>query len=150
LEDHIGPSFAVRWRENDDTDFSSHAERDKLRLLLQYSRKLSVFQKRATLVQECLEEVLENGASRPSTLSAFKQLLILFSSIDEDLAAMYLTAKIEHNPRDADDHEEVELLLESFSKQCEEIVSEVETLSARRVSFPPALNDTDSLFHRPT
>jgi sulfur transfer protein SufE len=39
------------------------SERDKLRLLLQYSRKLSAFQKRATLVQECLEEVLENGAS---------------------------------------------------------------------------------------
>jgi magnesium transporter len=38
------------------------AVRDKLRLLLQYSRKLAVFQKRATLVQECLEEVLENGA----------------------------------------------------------------------------------------
>lgn len=42
----------------------SCTERDKLRLLLQYSRKLSVFQKRATLVQECLEEVLENGEWR--------------------------------------------------------------------------------------
>ncbi|KAK4048831.1 magnesium ion transporter [Microbotryomycetes sp. JL221] len=90
-------------------DLEDHIERDKLRLLLQYSRKLSAFQKRATLVQECLEEVLEN---------------------DEDLAAMYLTAKLENKPRSADDHEEVELLLENFSKRCEEIVSEVETLSA--------------------
>ncbi|KAK4049513.1 magnesium ion transporter [Microbotryomycetes sp. JL201] len=90
-------------------ELEDHIERDKLRLLLQYSRKLSAFQKRATLVQECLEEVLEN---------------------DDDLAAMYLTAKLEGKPRSADDHEEVELLLESFSKRCEEIVSEVETLSA--------------------
>ncbi|KAK4696961.1 magnesium transporter, partial [Phenoliferia sp. Uapishka_3] len=87
-------------------------ERDKLRLLLQYSRKLSAFQKRATLVQECLEEVLEN---------------------DDDLAAMYLTAKLSGTPRDASEHEEIELLLESFSKQCEEIVSEVENLSAAHV-----------------
>ncbi|ORY77983.1 hypothetical protein BCR35DRAFT_332369 [Leucosporidium creatinivorum] len=91
-------------------ELESHIVRDKLRLLLQYSRKLAVFQKRATLVQECLEEVLEN---------------------DDDLAAMYLTEKITlQHPRSSDDHEEVELLLESFSKQTEEIVSEVETLSA--------------------
>ncbi|KAI5477158.1 hypothetical protein MNV49_006814 [Pseudohyphozyma bogoriensis] len=86
-----------------------HIERDKLRLLLQYSRKLSAFQKRATLVQECLQEVLDN---------------------DDDLAAMYLTAKAEGKPRDPHDHEEIELLLESFSKQCEEIVSEIESLNA--------------------
>lgn len=41
---------------------------------------------------------------------------------------MYLTAKLQEKPRADDDHEEIELLLESFSKQCEEIVSEVETL----------------------
>lgn len=44
---------------------------------------------------------------------------------------MYLTEKQAGHPRAADDHEEIELLLESFSKQCEEIVSEVETLSVR-------------------
>lgn len=38
------------------------SERDNLRLLLQYSRKLSAFQNRANLVHKCLEEVLENGA----------------------------------------------------------------------------------------
>ncbi|GJN93504.1 hypothetical protein Rhopal_006561-T1 [Rhodotorula paludigena] len=84
-------------------------DRDNLRLLLHYSRKLSIFQKRATLVQECLDELLAN---------------------DDDLANMYLTEKQAGHPRAADDHEEIELLLESFSKQCEEIVSEVETLSA--------------------
>ncbi|GAA6039267.1 hypothetical protein JCM8097_003235 [Rhodosporidiobolus ruineniae] len=86
-----------------------HIDRDNLRLLLTYNRKLSVFQKRAALVQECLDELLAN---------------------DADLAAMYLTSKVQGRPRTAEDHEEVELLLESFSKQCEEITSEVETLSA--------------------
>lgn len=41
-------------------------DRDNLRLLLHYSRKLSIFQKRATLVQECLDELLANGASARS------------------------------------------------------------------------------------
>jgi hypothetical protein len=45
---------------------------------------------------------------------------------------MYLTAKAQDKPRANDDHEEIELLLESFSKQCEEIVSEVETLEVGR------------------
>ena len=40
-----------------------HIDRENLRLLLHYSRKLSVFQKRATLVQECLDELLANGGS---------------------------------------------------------------------------------------
>ncbi|GAA5973190.1 hypothetical protein JCM11641_006313 [Rhodosporidiobolus odoratus] len=86
-----------------------HIDRENLRLLLSYSRRLTVFQKRATLVQECLEELLAN---------------------DADLASMYLTSKLQNKPRTLEDHEEIELLLESFSKQCEEIVSEVETLSA--------------------
>lgn len=86
-------------------------DRDNLRLLLHYSRKLSVFQKRATLVQECLDELLAN---------------------DDDLAGMYLTARMHGTPHAANDHEAIELLLESFSKQCEEIVSEVETLEVRR------------------
>lgn len=47
---------------------------------------------------------------------------------------MYLTAKAQDKPRADDDHEEIELLLESFSKQCEEIVSEVETLEVRMFS----------------
>lgn len=116
-------------------------ERDKLRLLLQYSRKLAVFQKRATLVQECLEEVLSNGQSSYSFFHSHPSMSIqlifpslcpcLIASADDDLAAMYLTSKLEQKPRDAADHEEIELLLESFSKQCAEITSEVETLSVR-------------------
>ncbi|SCV70366.1 BQ2448_1760 [Microbotryum intermedium] len=95
-----------------------HIDRDNLRLLLQYSRKLADFEKRATLVMQCLDEVLEN---------------------DDDLAAMYLTEKLRDNSRLSNDHEEVELLLESFSKQCEEIVSEVEILSVGSQSKSCAL-----------
>lgn len=60
LEDHIGELWTcscARAAAND-----NFSERDNLRLLLQYSRKLSAFQNRANLVHKCLEEVLENGA----------------------------------------------------------------------------------------
>jgi magnesium transporter len=42
---------------------------------------------------------------------------------------MYLTAKKDGSPRGLHDHEELELLLESFSKQVEEFVSEVENIT---------------------
>ncbi|KAK0482403.1 cora-domain-containing protein [Armillaria novae-zelandiae] len=79
-------------------------DHDSLKRLLHYSRRLASFQSRAKLVEQALEEVLEQ---------------------DEDLNAMYLTDKKNGNVRGIDDHEELEFLLESFSKQVEEIVSEV-------------------------
>lgn len=42
---------------------------------------------------------------------------------------MYLTDKANGNPRSPKDHEELEVLLESFSKQVEEIVNETENIS---------------------
>ncbi|KAG0148064.1 hypothetical protein CROQUDRAFT_655442 [Cronartium quercuum f. sp. fusiforme G11] len=79
-------------------------EREKLKQLLLYSRRLSSFNSRALLVQECLDEVLEN---------------------DQDMADSYLSEKIlKKTPRDSNDHEELEQLLESFSKYVEEIVHE--------------------------
>ncbi len=54
--------------------------------------------------------------------------------IDEDLSSMYLSAKLLSRPRSLQDHDELELLLESFSKQVEEIVSEVETMVANMQS----------------
>lgn len=47
---------------------------------------------------------------------------------------MYLTDKKNGFPREADAHEELEVLLESFSKQVEEIVNEAENIevSSRR------------------
>lgn len=40
---------------------------------------------------------------------------------------MYITARAKGRPRSLHDHEQLELLLESFVKQVEEIVSEVDT-----------------------
>ena len=53
-------------------------------------------------------------------------MLKLFFFADDDLDAMYLSDKKDGNHRE--DHEELELLLESFSKQVEEIVNEAETI----------------------
>ncbi|KAL6301437.1 hypothetical protein BKA93DRAFT_797437 [Sparassis latifolia] len=84
-------------------------DHDRFKRLLHYSRRLAGFQNRAKLVQEALEEVLEQ---------------------DEDLAAMYLTGKQNDIDRNPDDHEELEVLLESFAKQVEEIVNEAENMQS--------------------
>lgn len=55
-------------------------------------------------------------------------MLIYVYLVDDDLAAMYLTAKKAGKPRDSSDHEEVELLLESYLKQTEEIASTASSL----------------------
>lgn len=55
---------------------------------------------------------------------------------------MYLTEKRDRTPgqeRDAKDHAEVEILLESVQKQVEEIVSEVETTIVRFVCFSSSI-----------
>lgn len=57
------------------------------------------------------------------------------------MAEMYLTEKRDRTPgqeRNAKDHAEVEILLESVQKQVEEIVSEVETTIVRpfRITLP--------------
>lgn len=82
-------------------------DRDKFKRLLHYSRRLVSFRNRAKLVGEALEEVLEQ---------------------DEDMNAMYLTDKVAGVERDTHEHEEIEILLESFAKQVEEIVNEAETI----------------------
>jgi magnesium transporter len=55
------------------------------------------------------------------------------SKIDEDLTAMYLTDKKNGLQRVPSDHQELEVLLESFAKQVEEIVNETDTTQARDV-----------------
>ncbi|KAH9943565.1 cora-domain-containing protein [Amylocystis lapponica] len=82
-------------------------DHDRFKRLLHYSRRLASFQNRAKLVQEALEEVLEQ---------------------DEDLAAMYLSDKKNGVIRSLSDHEDLEVLLESFAKQVEEIVNEAENI----------------------
>ena len=58
-----------------------------------------------------------------SLRNASRQLLLL----DKDMDAMYLSDKKNGIERE-DDHEELEVLLESFSKQVEEIVNEAENI----------------------
>jgi Magnesium transporter MRS2-like len=56
--------------------------------------------------------------------------MLFFSEfVDEDLAAMYLSDKKAGKLRSLNDHDDLEVLLESFSKQVEEIVNETETIS---------------------
>ena len=75
-------------------------DRDKLRHLLIYSKKLGTFEQKARLVRDAIDDLLE---------------------ADDDLDTMYLS------PRPAgkeNDHTEVEMLLESYHKVCDEIVQE--------------------------
>ncbi|KXT08615.1 hypothetical protein AC579_4461 [Pseudocercospora musae] len=76
-------------------------DRDKLRHLLIYSKKLGTFEQKARLVRDAIDDLLE---------------------ADDDLASMYLTEKAEGTEREDDNHEEVELLLESYHKVADEIV----------------------------
>ncbi|KAG8991169.1 magnesium ion transporter [Tulasnella sp. JGI-2019a] len=88
------------------SELEDDIDRDKFKRVLHYSRRLTAFQNRAKLVQQAIEEVLEQ---------------------DEDLAAMYLSDRKAGKPRIISNHEELEVLLESYSKQVEEIVNETDT-----------------------
>ncbi|KAF9351313.1 magnesium ion transporter [Mortierella sp. NVP85] len=74
----------------------------RLKELLQYTKRVSRFESRTLLIRDVFEELL---------------------STDEDLAAMYLTEKKEGHPRLTDSHDEVEILLEAYMKQVEEIAN---------------------------
>lgn len=76
-------------------------DRDKLRHLLVYSKKLGSFEQKARLVRDAIDDILE---------------------ADDDLAAMYLTERARGEIREETDHQEVEMLLESYHKVCDEIV----------------------------
>ena len=76
-------------------------DRDKLRHLLVYSKKLGTFEQKARLVRAAIDDILE---------------------ADDDLVSMYLTEKAQGKFREENDHTEVEMLLESYHKVCDEIV----------------------------
>ncbi|SAL97487.1 hypothetical protein [Absidia glauca] len=88
-------------------DIEESVNQDRLKDLLQLSKKLSKFEHDVSSVRDALDELLE---------------------YDDDLAAMYLTAKKSGHPRKPSDHEEVELLLEAYLKQTEEIANETSRL----------------------
>lgn len=77
-------------------------DREKLRHLLIHSKKLGTFEQKARLVRDALDELLE---------------------ADDDLASMYLTErKKTGKPRAEQEHTEIEMLLESYHKICDEVV----------------------------
>ncbi|KAI1335356.1 cora-domain-containing protein [Xylariaceae sp. FL0016] len=82
-------------------------DRHKLRILLILSKRVSTFEQKAKLVRDAIEELLE---------------------ADDDLASMYLTEKTHDIHRQLDDHTEIEMLLESYHKLCDEIVQEAQNL----------------------
>lgn len=82
-------------------------DRDKLRYLLIYAKKLGSFEQKARLVRDAMTELLE---------------------ADDDLSSMYLSEKAEGKLRDEDDHTDVEMLLESYHKVADEIVQAAENL----------------------
>ncbi|KAM0333586.1 hypothetical protein ACHAQA_002251 [Verticillium albo-atrum] len=89
------------------SELEDDIDRHKLRVLLILSKRVSSFEQKAKLVRDAIEELLE---------------------ADDDLAAMYLTEKAHDLYRGEDDHTEVELLLESYNKLCDEIVQEAQNL----------------------
>jgi magnesium transporter len=62
---------------------------------------------------------------------------------------MYLTDKKNNIIRELDDHEDLEVLLESFSKQVEEIVNEAENIEVQLSSNRPLSFVTLYLDERP-
>lgn len=82
-------------------------ERPKLRYLLIQSKKLAQFHQKAKLIGDLLDDLLNQ---------------------DDELNELYLTANAEGKPRVSFNHEEVELLLESYYTTIDEIVQTVENL----------------------
>lgn len=77
-------------------------DREKLRHLLIHSKKLGTFEQKARLVRDAINDLLD---------------------ADDDLASMYLSERrVVGKPREENDHQEVEMLLESYHKICDEIV----------------------------
>ncbi|CCC09340.1 hypothetical protein SMACR_05244 [Sordaria macrospora] len=89
------------------SELEDDIDREKLRVLLVLSKRVSTFEQKAKLVRDAIEELLE---------------------ADDDLASMYLTEKTHDLYRGEDDHTEIELLLESYNKICDEVVEEASNL----------------------
>lgn len=99
---------------------------DKLQILLSCKRSINSFHKRIEGLRHSVAEVLNS---------------------DADMAAMYLSEKdmasLQHETlvrREDSDHEEVELLLESYLKIIEEVAARVEELSRNMESTEDIVN----------
>ncbi|CAK9785661.1 cora-domain-containing protein [Cutaneotrichosporon oleaginosum] len=111
LEEEMG--FIRRLVDSLLEKFEHDIDRENLRRLLHYSRRLAGFQTRAKSIKSGFDELLDS---------------------DEDLAAMYVSDRMHGRPRAVHDHEQLELLLESFTKQVEEVISEIDTTAANMQS----------------
>lgn len=89
------------------SDLEEDVDREKLRILLVLSKKVNTFEQKARLVRDAIEELLD---------------------ADDDLSQMYLTEKTHDIRRETDDHTEIEMLLESYHKICDEVVQEASNL----------------------
>lgn len=85
-------------------------ERTKLRYLLIQSKKVTQFHQKASLIRDLLADLIEQ---------------------DDELNALYLTDINNNLPRSLTNHEEVELLLESYLKTSDEIVQTLESLKSQ-------------------
>lgn len=90
-------------------ELEDEIDRSKLQDLLIKLKKLSSFYQKAVLIRNVLEELLDN---------------------DEDLAGMYLTDPIKFDPtiENPTDFADLEMMLESYYKQCDEFVQQAGSL----------------------
>jgi len=89
------------------SELEDDIDRQKLRILLILSKRVGTFEQKAKLVRDAIDDLLE---------------------ADDDLADMYLTEKAHDLYRGVEDHTEVEILLESYHKICDEIAQEAGNL----------------------
>ncbi|CCK67897.1 Mfm1p KNAG_0A02080 [Huiozyma naganishii CBS 8797] len=82
-------------------DLEYNITRDKLRFLLIQNKKLSAFYKKSLLVRDMIDDLLEQ---------------------DDVMCDMYLTDKANGRTHLDDDHDEVEMLLETYHNYIDEIV----------------------------
>ncbi|CAI5756116.1 unnamed protein product [Candida verbasci] len=90
------------------SELEDEVDRSKLQKLLIKSKKLSSFHQKAILIRNVLEDLLEN---------------------DEDLSGMYLTNPKTYNANtDLNDFEDLENILESYYRHCDEFVQQAGSL----------------------
>lgn len=90
------------------SELEDHISRENLQDLLIKLKRLTSFYQRATLIRDVLEELLDN---------------------DEDLNGMYLTSYTKYDPSmDVTDYSDVELILETYYKHCDEVVQQAGSL----------------------
>lgn len=90
------------------SELEDRISRESLQQLLIKLKKLTSFDQRATLIRDVLEELLDN---------------------DEDLNDMYLTTRKLYSPsNDVTDYSDIEMILESYYKHCDEVVQQASSL----------------------